>query len=265
MDNELTPGAGAPPVHREEAGADISNETLASLLGKAAPPESGQSENGEEQAGKPVEPTFNALAQQHGVDPDALYKATVTLPDELGTATIEQLKDDAAKFRKGKAQSTAFDEERTDFANVKLRAMQELQAMVVSVPQEHQSPELKQAYDAYIAQQQGQQDQILQAALPAWSDQAVKAKDHDDMRALTAQYGLPSEFIDSPMMAGVKKMIHDYTQLKLRIDGIKGKHKQPRSKGSGSVPHHDAGSADRVKAAVAKGDKIGAIAQLLTG
>ena len=265
MENELAGGAGAPAVHRQPAGADIPDELLETLLGKAASPDSGESESEGSPAGKPEQPTFNALATQHGADPDALYKATLSLPDDLGTASIEQLKDEAVKFRKGKAQNTAFDDERTEFANTKLRAMQELQAMVVSVPKEHQSEQLRQQYDAYIGEQQGQQEQILLATLPQWSDQAVKAQDHADMRALTAQYGLPSEFIDTPMMAGVKKLIHDYTQLKMRIEGIKGKRKQPKNKGAGAVPHHDAGSADRVKAAVAKGDKIGAIAQLLQG
>ena len=253
-------------MHRAEAGADIPDALLETLLGKAAPAATAGTDEGGEPAGKPAEPTFNAIAQQNGTDPDALYKATMQLPDDLGTVSVEQAKDESAKYRRGKAQSSAFDEERTSFANEKLRAMQEFSAIVAAIPKEHVSQELKQQYDAYISQAQHQQDQILLSAVPGWSDTAVKAKDHADMQAfISASYGAPSEFINTPMAAWLKKLILDYTQLRQRIDGIKGKRKEPKGKGSGSVPHHDAGSADKVKALASKGDKIGAIAQLLQG
>jgi len=250
----------------QQAGADIPDPLLEALLGKAAPaPEAGTDEESEP-AGKQAEPTFNAIALQQGLDPDALYKGTIQLPDDLGTASIEQLKDDAVKFRKGKAQNSAFDEERTSFANEKLRASQELMGIVASIPKEHVSEQLKQQYDAYISQAQHQQDQILLATMPSWADTAVKAKDHADMQAfISASYGAPTEFINTPMAAWLKKLILDYTQLRQRIDGIKGKRKEPKGKGSGSVPHHDASSADKVKSQVASGDRIGAIATLLQG
>jgi len=258
---EATPQQGISlPGVADTTGVEFSDDLLADLVGKPAP-----TEPADQDGSPPVTPTLNDQWTARGGDLEDLYKGTVDLSGDMGTATIQELKDDATAYRKGQAQRVELTDEQAEFGNEKLRHMQELQAIVAAIPTEHVSEELKAAGAAFVERQQEQQDRILLAAVPRWGDQAVKATDRTAMRALTAEYGLPGQFIDMPMMAGVTKLIHDFTQLRLRIDGIKGKQKSPTSKGSKATASVTSTQADGVNSAINAGDKLGAIAKLLGG
>ena len=244
---------------------DVSDQLLHTLLGTVAEPDKGEPDSDGEPDGKPAKPTLNDLATKSGLSLDDLYKVTVGLPDEQGTATLQEIKNDATAFRKGQAQSAALVDEQTEFANEKLRVMQELQAVVATIPAEHQSDALKQQYSAYRRQHQVAQERILLEAIPSWQDQAVKAKDAAAMVALTQEYGLPAAALDQLTEAGWLKLVFDYTQLRQRIAGIKGKQKPAKARGAKSASGQPTAAADSVKAALAKGDKLGAMAALLQG
>ena len=252
-------------------GSDIPDEIINDLLGIAADPEKGQSDEGDEPAGTSDEATFNALAKQHGLDPEALYKATVKLPDELGTASVEQLKDEAAAYRKGEAQRTAFADERTTFANQKLQAMQELQALIGAIPESQRSQQLIEQATAFQKRYIEQQDGLLLQVIPTWADPAVKTRDRQMMASLlTKSYGVPDALLDLPLPAGLKKMIFDYAELRQRMEGIKSRQSARTSKATKSTKPQSTAQQDRfngLKSSVDSGkqSKIDAIAQLLQG
>jgi len=271
VENELTEGTEVPTGLTTPDG-DETDRVLEVLLGTAAAPVKGDSDGEQAPQGKAEEATLNALARASGQDLEAFFKtATIGLPNEQGTVTLQEAKNDAASWRKSEAQRTAFADERTEFANQKLQALQELQTLVASIPQEHISQDLKQQATAYQQQYNGQQDNLLLQVISEWSDPAVKARDLQDMTSLlTTSYGVPGALLDMPLPAGLKKLIFDYTKLRQRIEGIKGKQSSRSAKATKATNPQATSQQDRlngINASVKSGkiDKIDAIAQLLQG
>jgi len=249
------------PGSTDTTGVEFGDDLLAELVGKPVVKAEAEPQDGS----PPATPNLNDQWTAAGGVLDDLYKGTVDLSGDMGTATIQELKDDATAYRKGQAQLAEFTDEKTEFANEKLRNMQELQAVVAAIPKEHISEQLKQQLGAYQAAHQEQQERILLQAIPSWADQAVKAKDAQTMVALAAQYGLPAAALDAMTEAGWLKLVYDYAQLKQRIAGIKDKRKEPKAKGSTVTASVSTTQADGVKAALNSGDQLGAIAKLLGG
>ena len=270
MDNQETEGAEVPTGLTTPDG-DETDRAIDALLGIAAVPASGDSDGEPAKPGTAPAATLNAIATQAGLDPEALYKATIALPDEQGTATLEDLKNQATKYRKSEAQRTALADERTEFANQKLQALAELQTLVASIPQEHVSEDLRMQATAYQQQYNGQQDGLLLQVIPEWADPAVKAKDREDMASLLlTSYGVPANLLDLPLPAGLKKLVFDYTKLRQRIEGIKSKQSARAAKATKGTKPQATAQQDRlngINASVKAGttSKIDAIAQLLQG
>lgn len=258
------------PGREFKPGTEFDDDLLAALQGTVAPPESGDSDSEATAEGTPsAAPSLNDLAKSRGLDLDDLYKATVSLPDEQGAVTLQELKNGAAKFLKSESATQTLDTDRTEFANQKLRYMSELQQAIAALPAELLKDETKLAPVAeFIQSQQAQQDRLLLEVIPDWQDTAVKARDSDGITAfLGAEYGAPAEAWAQPAPAWARKLVYDHWQLHQRMKDIATKRKAPKGAKTGN--NASAAVQDRQSRAVASarqgGDKLSAIVDLLQG
>jgi len=255
------------PTSDTGPGTEFPDELLHELLGTTAG-QSATSDSEDAPEGTPdKQPTLNALAESKGLNLDDLYKATIALPDEQGSVTLEELKNQATKFRKGTASSEKLTQDETEFANTKLRYMSELQQAVAALPQDVLQDEGKiRPVAEFIQSQQAQQDRLLLEVIPGWHDEAVKAKDNDGIKEFIAsEYGAPSAAWDQPAPAWARKLVYDHWQISQRMKEISTKRKKAKAAKSGAnVP---TAATDRKRGAAARsnasGDQIDAIAQLL--
>lgn len=252
-DQEL-PGADVRP------GTEFPDDLLESLLGGTPDGQSATSDDSEpDSPGTDEKPSLNTLADAAG-GPDKLYKMTVSLGDEEGTATVEQLKDEALAARRHVKQRETFDAERTEFSNQKLKYMQELQYAAQALGPEALKDEKLAPVREFFANQQATEDRILKSTVTDWDDRKP-----DLGKFLSAEYGAPEGVLDQPAPAWVRKALYDQWQLHERMKGIATKRKAAKAV---STPRNsDTRKADNIRGAqeVANhgGDQIDAAVKLL--
>lgn len=242
------------------AGAEIPDEILSKLVGKPAgkQPETDNAATDAESSEPPK--SLNDLADAAG-GPDELYKMVVSLSEEMGTATVEELKADATAYRKGQRQQEKFETSQTDFSNQKLRYMTELQQAVAAIPPDQWTEERRIQVGAFIRQQQDRQDAILVESVPGWDDRVTRERDEKSIRDyLSTSYGAPTEAYDQPAPAWAKKLIYDHWKLNQRMSNLATKRRKP-PKSSGQGANVDTAAKDRI--AGAKGSKLDSIVALL--
>lgn len=261
--SEITPLAAEAATNQGTSEGGIPDSVLEALAGTPKPPDSGDAD-GQQTAGTPPA-TLNDLAQANGLDLDALYSATVSLPDEQGTATLEELKNQATAFRKSEAERAQLSQDQTDFANRKLTALQELNSLLNAIPADKVDEDLRQAIGQQRQAFREQQDRLILEVIPDWSDNAKKAADREGMAAMMAEYGLPAGALDQIIDAGAQKMVYDYWKLKTRLAAIMGKRGSQGTTATKRTPVASTAATDRANATAKAGDSIGAIAQLIGG
>lgn len=245
----------------ELPGADLSSGTNLpdDLLLKLVGTPDGQSTTSEsepEPSGTEDQPSLNNLAEAAGGS-DKLFQLTVALGDEEGTATIEQLKDDALAYRRGTRQQEGFEQERTSFANEKLRHMQQLQYAVTALGTDVSEEQL-QPLRQMVERNQQVEDQILTTAVPGYE------QDRPELSAfLSSEYGAPTEALSQPAPAWVRKALHDWWSMTQRIKTVAEQRKP--SKAAKTTRNPDTARSDTVhKARVSAGsDPIGAAVDVL--
>ena len=256
METDDTVEGSAP--NPDAPGGDVP-DSIIELLQGTVEPESGNSESEGDPQGTEADPELTKL-------PDDMYKAVVSLPDELGTATVEELKDAYTASRKHEGQASALAEEQERFANDKLRYMQAIKALESKLP-ENATEVLEAANQAKAVYDQEQQA-LLEQVIPGWKDPEVKRRDAEQILELGKTYG-PTTVNALAQIgdAGLMKLVYDYTKLRGRISDIQSKRRETKPKTQKSKPTVSTDAADRKRTAQAlaeRGDKLGAVAALLS-
>ena len=260
VQSSLTHNAGEPADSLVAQGEEFPDELLQELLGGTPEGQSATSDGEGEPQGIADDLTLNALADAAG-GADKLYKLTVSLPDEQGTASIEELKADATAYRKGQARETELQTERTDFSNQKLKYAQELQQVVTAIGPEALSDERMAPVRQFFAQQQQTEDRILAASVPDWEERVPEIG-----AFLSSEYGAPQGALEMPAPAWARKALYDWHQFNQRLQAVAEKRKPSKAQATKRNPVTS--RTDRISSAIAKakagGDPIDAIAALLT-
>ena len=256
MENDNTAEGSAP--NPNQPGGEV-EDSIIELLQGTVEPESGNSESEGEPQGTEAQPDLTKL-------PDDMYKAVVSLPDELGTATVEELKDAYTASRKHEGQASALAEEQERFANDKLRYMQAIKALESKLPEN--ATEILEAANQAKAVYDQEQQALLEQVIPGWKDPEIKRRDAEQILELGKTYG-PTTVNALAQIgdAGLMKLVYDYTKLRGRISDIQSKRRETKPKTQKSKPSASTDAADRnqrIRGMAAKGDTVGAIAELLS-
>jgi hypothetical protein len=253
-----TVGSGEPTPASESG--DIPDAVLEALQGTVAA-QSGDSDSEPAAEGDEVETvSLNTLAEAAG-GPEQLYNMTLSLGDELGSATVEQIKDEAVAYRKGQAQRSQFESSQTEFANEKLRYQQELQQVVAALGPDAISDQKLAPVREFFHRQQAAEDQMLANVVPDWDSSKDAIGNY-----LASEYGAPTGVLELPAPAWVRKLIYDHHKLNERIKAVAERRKAPKAQKSAPA---NVAATDNAKAAVNQSRRghnpVDAIAKLLIG
>ncbi len=210
-DPPADPPAGDPPAAKppvQEPPADPLAAVDTSDLGGIEPPAP---------LGDGETPTTLAeAAAKLGLTDKQLYELTVPLRDGADPTTLGAMKDRVQESEDLVGLRSELDDRRSTFENDMMRARQELTRVVELLP--NVPPALiEQAQSAHLAHTERERVALL-SIKPEWRDPAVFASAKDDMLETCAPYGFSRSDLDLVIDHRLTKLLHDYSQLKKRVD-----------------------------------------------
>jgi hypothetical protein len=190
--------------------------------GDGAPDETGDEgapEGGEPETEKRAPKTLAALAETLGVSIDDLYAIEFRDGAEgKGKAhTLGQLKDLLAKETDYTSRELAFQERKVAGENELLRARNELQYVLASLPKGSVPKTVLERAAAEHERVAKLEERRTLDAIPEWKDAAAREKDMDGMAAYIQQYGFGPGDLDRIADHRWRKMIRDSWQRAERV------------------------------------------------
>lgn len=162
--------------------------------------------------------TLNGLAEKLGVNVADLYGLDVGMKGDGKTVTLGQLKDLMAEKVDYDAQRLVFEENRTKQENELLRAKQELQSIVSSLPANAINPEVQAKIRAQLDTHQQQERLRALEVIPSWSDEATESNDRNGIAEHLAEYGFDGSELDRVIDHRLVKYMRDNWQRKILVD-----------------------------------------------
>lgn len=163
--------------------------------------------------GKPPK-TLKDAAERLGISGEDVFKLTVSIPvgDGAETRTLGEIKDVFAKTADLESRELAFDERRAKEENEFLRAKQEMQQILTSLPKGTLTKEMLAKVAKRAEDYRKAEGERLLEAVPDWSDDEAKATDYTGMAEHLGEYGFTRSFLDN---------VADHRMLKYMRDNWK--------------------------------------------
>lgn len=174
-------------------------ESLGELLAADEPSDNttaGADEQGQRGSDDTALPTrFNDLAGRLDIDLDALYKLEVTTSEDGEPVTIEALKDAYTGKAQTDLERIEFEEYRAEQQKELLRANQELQEILASLPSNAVKPEVLERIRAKRETvMQVEREKTLQV-IPEWKNEEARTAEIAAMAEHLKGYGFPPEYL----------------------------------------------------------------------
>jgi hypothetical protein len=186
--------------------------TVDESKGKAA-----EKPDGEKPPEKVKPKDLNALAETLGIEVKDLYDMEIP-SDKLKGMTLGKLKDHMAEREKFTVESLKFAEDKAAKETGFLRAEQELQTLIATMPKELLKPEMiaaaKTKHEAVVKAERQKTIEII----PEWQDPVIREKELGAMATHMQAYGFPENYLMSIIDSRTMRYIRDNWQRKVRID-----------------------------------------------
>lgn len=189
--------------------------------GEAAPTKGGDSTRREAPAGKGESrskpPTvLREVAERLGVQPDALYKIAIPLPNGK-SMTLGALKDAAAAQGDFSVRELEFETRRTRQEGDLLRAQQELRDIVAALPEAARKPELLETVRKRADARLKAERQRTLDVIPEWEDEERRTQDMAGIVDHLKGFGFPANYLEGISDHRVIKYIRDNWILQVRV------------------------------------------------
>jgi len=160
---------------------------------------------------------LNELAERLGVEVKDLYDMEIP-SDKLKGMTLGKLKDHMAEREKFTIETLKFAEDKAAKETGFLRAEQELQTLLATMPKELLKPEMiaaaKAKHESIVTTERQKTIEII----PEWRDPVIREKELGDMATHMQAYGFPENYLMSIVDSRTMRYIRDNWQRKVRID-----------------------------------------------
>lgn len=201
-------------------------------------------DEGTEAGETPSKPrTLKALAELAKLEVSDLYELEIPLEAANGesegkTVTLGQLKDSMAKQGDLETETAAFEERRTKSENELLRARQQLQEIVASLPQGSIKPEVIARMNAETEQYRKAETERLAEAIPEWDDDARRESDRAMILEHMGEYGYSAPAFDGIIDHRMVKYVRDNALRWKRMNEAlkKVEERKPKPPASASKP-----------------------------
>lgn len=222
---------------------------------------------GEEEAGRV---NLKEIAERLGVSVKDLYDLEIPMKDGEPPITLGEFKDRAAELMTVEAQQTEFFEQRASFNKEQMTARKEISDILRVLPQQAYTPELVRVSMAVARETAQREAELLESALPEWSDPAVQAQDWKEIKTALAEYGYKGFEVDEIVDHRVKVVLRDYVRLQKLVKSANGSAKEVRrSPGRKNTPRKGNPLREALNRAKQSGAseavKLSAVEQLIRG
>jgi hypothetical protein len=186
-----------------------------------AEPEETEKELGEETRDQEAPKTLETLAETLGLELADLYDVTLNLDTGDGSSqpiTLGELKDRVSSTESLSVDRLTFEEDKAAAEKELRQHRQDLADVIASLPRSALTPALVEKIQAQRAKSADRERALTKAVIREWSDEKVEARDRELMRDYLADFGHPSDYLETLVDHRSLAMVRDAALRKQRVD-----------------------------------------------